>query len=85
LGVLALFVEEMWIWGEMEGLDCALYYYSVGFSILVNGSPFGFFTSSHGLRQEDMLSPVLFVVVMEALSRMMVSTVEMRLLSGFFC
>jgi hypothetical protein len=24
LGVLAIFVKEMWIWGEMDGLDNAL-------------------------------------------------------------
>jgi hypothetical protein len=31
LGVLALFVKEMEIWGEMEGLDRALYIYSAIF------------------------------------------------------
>jgi hypothetical protein len=31
LGVLAIFVEEMWIWGEIEGLDSTLYYYGAVF------------------------------------------------------
>ena len=31
LGVLVLFVEEMRIWGEMEGLDGTLYFYGAIF------------------------------------------------------
>ena len=46
---------------------------TVKFSILINDSPSGFFGSSKGLRQGDHLSPFLFDIVMEALSRMLVS------------
>jgi hypothetical protein len=41
---------------------------TIQFSILVNGTPPSFFTSSHGLRQGNPLSPLLFMVVFEALS-----------------
>ena len=44
---------------------------TVKFSILINGSPSDFFGSSRGIRQGDPLSPLLFDVIMEALSRLL--------------
>jgi len=56
---------------------------SVRFSVLVNGIPSGFISSSRGLRQGDPLSPLLFVIVMEALSKLFSITIQRGFLSGF--
>ena len=48
---------------------------SVRFAVLINGTQCGFFPSSRGLRQGGSLCPLLFVLVMEALSRLMDRTV----------
>jgi hypothetical protein len=56
---------------------------TVRFSIMVNGSPSGFFGSSRGIRQGDPLSPLLFLLVMEVLSRMLSRMEEAGLIRGF--
>ena len=56
---------------------------TVQFSILVNGSPAGFFGNSRGLRQGDPLSPLLFLLVMEVLSKLFQKTEEAGLIRGF--
>ena len=55
----------------------------VRFSILINGSPKDFFGSSKGLCQGDHLSPLLFAIVLEALSRLLDGVVLARHISGF--
>ncbi|XP_027062955.1 uncharacterized protein [Coffea arabica] len=42
---------------------------NVWFSVLVNGVPYGFFKSSRGLQQGNSLSPALFIIGAEVLSR----------------
>ena len=56
---------------------------TVRFSMLINGTLEDFFDSSRGVRQGDLLSSLLFVVVMEAFSRMMNVAVERGLLASF--
>ncbi|XP_030939717.1 serine/threonine-protein phosphatase PP2A-2 catalytic subunit-like [Quercus lobata] len=56
---------------------------SVRFSILVNGFHEGFFGSSRGLRQGDRLSPLLFLLIMEVLSRLLRKTKDSNLIRGF--
>jgi hypothetical protein len=51
--------------------------------VLINGAPSGFFGSSRGVRQGDPLSPFLFVLVIEAFSRMISAIYSRGLISGF--
>ena len=50
---------------------------------MINGSPCGFFGSTRGLGQGDLLSPLLFVLVMKALGRMLDKAVHVGCMLGF--
>ncbi|XP_028067083.1 uncharacterized protein LOC114269911 [Camellia sinensis] len=70
------FGERWWRWV----LFCIS---TVRMSVLVNGSPEGFFPTQRGLQQGDPLSPLLFILVMEALGRLLARAVQQGLLKGF--
>lgn len=54
------------------------------FFILVNDSPKSFFKGSRGLHHGDPLSPYLFIMDVELLSRMVLKVESCGLLEGFF-
>ena len=56
---------------------------TIQFSVLINGSLADFFGSSRGLRQRDPLSPMLFLIMMEVLSRMLRRVEGAGLIRGF--
>ena len=55
------------------------------FSLLVNGHSSPFFTASRGLRQADPLSPTLFILVEEILSRFLSCVITQGLILPYYC
>ena len=66
----------------MGEVDEVLHLYNPFFSFF-NGSPMGLFGSTWGLCQGDSLSPLLFLLMMEVLSRLLKRTEEGGFLRGF--
>lgn len=50
---------------------------------MINGVPVGYFGSSHGLRQGDPISLLLFLLVVEVLGAMLAKAVSVGMLEGF--
>ncbi|CAN1281610.1 LINE-1 retrotransposable element ORF2 protein [Linum perenne] len=55
---------------------------SASMDILFNGNPKGFFTPTRGLRQGDPLSPLLFAICSEGLSRLLLAATTSGVLYG---
>lgn len=55
---------------------------STAFSILLNGTSFGFTKGQRGLKQGDPLSPFLFNIVMEVFSKLIARAEEVGCLNG---
>jgi hypothetical protein len=55
---------------------------SVNTTVLVNGTPTDFFKCHRGLRQGCLMSPLIFLLVIEALSKMMIQVVDAGTFQG---
>ena len=77
------YLMERMGFGEKWGRWMKFCVSTIRFSVLVNGSPVGFFGSTRGLCQGKSLSPLLFLLVMEVLSRLLKRTEEGGFIRGF--
>lgn len=52
------------------------------FALMVNGDPSTFFPATRGLKQGDLLSPLLFIIVMEEVNKLIEKAKNLQLLRG---
>jgi hypothetical protein len=74
--LLAFGFDQCWVTWIMNLTSSAF------FSLLVNGVPSRPFSPSRGIRQGDPLSPFLFIIMAEGLSRSIHAAIESKLLTG---
>lgn len=74
--MLKLGMDERWVDLLMETVCTTSY------SVLINGEPRGIVQPTKGIKQEDPLSPYLFLLCVEGLSRMIKKAVEERQIQG---
>lgn len=56
--------------------------FTVSYSMVINGTPYGFFHHSRGLRQVDLLSPFLFIIGTKVLFRLILKEENFDNLKG---
>ena len=79
----SFYLMERMGFGEKWGRWMKMCISTARFLVLINESLVGFFGSSRGLHQGDPLSPLLFLLVIEVLSRLLKRTEDGGILSGF--
>lgn len=55
---------------------------TTSFTVMVNGGPLAFFSATRGLRQDDPLSLLLFIIFIQALNRILEKGREENLIKG---
>ena len=74
--MLKLGFDEQWVHLAMEMVHTATY------SVLINGEPKGYITPSHGIKQEDTLSPYMFPLCAKGHSSLIKNAMERQQLRG---